>query len=267
MTKKISLKNKQGERIVALWDVPSGIKPPFPAIILCHGFKGYKEQLHLRTLAQALVSRGFVVLRPDFTDGVGESDGLLEDVRFSKELTDLGSVVDYLVKQKNIDPKRIGLSGHSLGGQLIFHYAPSDRRIKALAGLAGSYVRGRGMTSLEKNALSQASEAKKSGYFHIESKRTRKKHQIKIGFYYDLLRHDTLKEAKKITIPVLLLHGTADNSVRIESSKKIYQAVKGPKQLVLIKGAPHTWRGKADPGGKFQKMINPVVVDWFSKNL
>lgn len=266
MTKKNSFKNKQGQTIVALIDVPKG-QGPFPAIILCHGFKGYKEQLHLKTLAQALASRGFIVLRPDFTDGVGESDGKLEDIKFSKELTDLRSAVDYLVKQKNVDPKRIGLAGHSLGGQLVVHYAPSDKRIKALVGLAGSYIRGNGMTSLERNALANAKESKKTGYFSVHSKRTGKTHPIKIGFYYDLLKHNTYNEAKKIKIPILLLTGTADSSVRAENSKKVYQVVKGPKELTLIKGAPHTWRGKDDPGGKFQRIINKKVVDWFSKNL
>ncbi|NUM25199.1 MAG: alpha/beta hydrolase [Candidatus Buchananbacteria bacterium] len=264
-TKKISFKNRRGQRIVGLLTIPKGT-PPFPAVIVCHGFKGYKEQLHLKTLAQEISRRGFVVLRFDFTSGVGESDGLLEDIKFSDELEDLRSAIDYLSNSVRIvDKRRIGLAGHSLGGQLIFHYASSDNRVKALAGLAGSYIRGRGMTGLERQAAEQIAGNKKTSHFYTTSKRTGKKFKIKIGFYYDLLKHDTLKAASEITIPALLLHGTKDSTVRIDSSKKVYRLVRGEKRLVLVPGAPHTWRGKSDPGHKYQRIINPIVADWFQK--
>ena len=266
MRKKVSFKNQKNQKLVGILNIPKG-KPPFPAVIICHGFKGYKEQGHLKTLATSLTNNGFVVLRFDFTNEVGESYGKLENIQFSQELQDLESVISYISKQKFVDSQKIGLAGHSLGSQVVFHYAPSDKRVKVLAGLAGSYIRGKGTTNIEKNVLKQFGAAKKSGFFYVYSKRVKKGYKIKTDFYYDLIKHNTLAQVKKIKVPTLVLHGTKDSTVSISNSKKIYKLLKQPKKLAVIKGAPHTWRGKADPKGKFQKIINPIVVEWFKKHL
>lgn len=266
MIKKISLKNNKGQKIAGIFNIPKG-SGPFPAVIICHGFKGYKEQGHLRTLATELARNGIAALRFDFGNGVGKSYGKMEDISLTQYLEDLKVVVDFISKQKFVDKKRLGLTGHSLGGQLVFHYAPADKRVKALVGLAGSYYRGKGRTGLEKKAISQMAEAKKTGYFFINSERTKKRYKIKIDFYFDLIKHDTIKQIKKIKIPSLLLHGSKDSSVRQSSSRDLYKLLKQPKKLIVIPGAPHTWRGQADPKGKFQKKINPIVADWFKEYL
>lgn len=161
MIKKVSFKNKQGQKIVGILNIPKG-KPPFPAVIICHGFKGYKEQQHLKTLATSLAAKGILAFRFDFGNGVGESYGKLENISFSQYLKDLKTAIDYLLKQKIVDRRRIGLAGHSLSGQLILHYAPTDKRIKALVDLAGVAFRGAGRTSIEKNIKLQLAEAKKA---------------------------------------------------------------------------------------------------------
>ena len=196
MPKKVTFKNGKGQKIVGLLNIPNG-KPPFPVVIICHGFKGYKEQLHLQTLATKLAQNGMVAFRPDFTNNIGESFGKLEDIMFSSELTDLKSIINYTIKQKFVDKKRIGLTGHSLGGQLILHYAPTDKRVKVLVDLAGPIYRGDGNTSLERNVNSQLANAKKTGYFYLNSSRTNKKYRFKIRYYYDLLKHDTPSKVKK----------------------------------------------------------------------
>ncbi|MDX9893325.1 MAG: alpha/beta fold hydrolase [Patescibacteria group bacterium] len=267
MTKKVYFKNNLGRRIVGLLSLPNGGSTPFPAVIICHGFKGYKEQAHLKTLASALASSGIAVLRFDFGNGVGQSYGKLEDIKFSQYLGDLKSAIDYVAKQKYIDQNKLGLAGHSLGGQLILTYAPRDKRIKALADLAGVSYRGWGNTNLEKGVVKQLPEAKKTGYFYVFSKRTGKKYRIKIGYYYDIMKYDTPAQIKKIKVPTLIIHGSKDQSVPLSHSRLAFRTLKSPKKLVIVPDAPHTWRGTADPGGKFQKQINPIVVDWFKKYL
>jgi len=266
MIRKISFKNNQGQKLVGIFNIPKG-KPPFPAVIICHGFKGYKEQMHLNSLANELAKNGILAFRFDFGNGVGKSYGQLEDLTFTQYLADLKAAVDYVYKNKLVDKNRIGLSGHSLGGQLILHYAPGDKRIKVLADLAGVVFRGGGQTNLERNVLLQLAQAKKTGYFQVTSKRTGKVYKIKIGYYFDILKYNTPAQVKKIKVPVLILHGSEDKSVSLNHSKLAYRLVKGSKKLVIIPGAPHTWRGKDDLGNKFQKRINPIVAGWFKKYL
>ena len=266
MRKKVSFKNQKNQKLVGILNIPKG-KPPFPAVIICHGFRGYKEQGHLKTLATELANAGIMAFGFDFGNGVGKSYGKLEDIDFRQYLGDLKSAVDFISRQKFVDKRKIGLAGHSLGGQLILHYAPTDKRIKVLADLAGVVFRGAGKTSIEKNVKPQFKEAKKLGYFFIYSKKTGRRYRIKISYYFDLLKHNTPNQVKKIKIPVLIVHGSKDESVSLSHSRLAYKLLRQPKRLVIIPGAPHTWRGKDDPGGKFQKKINPIVADWFKKYL
>jgi alpha-beta hydrolase superfamily lysophospholipase len=40
-------------------------------------------------------------------------------------------------------------------------------------------------------------------------------------------------------VPVLLIHGTDDTDTRPEHSRRVFEALAGPKELLLVKGAHH----------------------------
>jgi len=46
-----------------------------PALILLHGFTGFKEQEHVEYPAKKIARNGFVTIRFDGTNGLGESSG------------------------------------------------------------------------------------------------------------------------------------------------------------------------------------------------
>ncbi len=48
-----------------------------------------------------------------------------------------------------------------------------------------------------------------------------------------------LSEAAKVTVPVLLIHGAADSETRPEHSRRVYDALAGPKRLAIVPGAGH----------------------------
>lgn len=261
MKKKVVLQNLKKQKIVGILNIPK-IKPPYPAVIICHGFKGYKEQMHLQSLASQLAQNGILAFRFDFGNGLGESYGQLEDISFGQYLDDLKTVVNYLAKQKFVDKKRIGLAGHSLGGQLILHYAPIDKRIKVLADLAGVIYHGLGDTGIEKILKKQSINIEKDSHFFVFSKSKKKKFKVKINFYFELVNCNTAKKIKQIKVPTLIIHGSRDESVPLSHSRLVYRLVKGQKKMTIIPGAPHTWRQP-----KYYKKINPIVVDWFKKYL
>jgi pimeloyl-ACP methyl ester carboxylesterase len=45
--------------------------------------------------------------------------------------------------------------------------------------------------------------------------------------------------AERLTIPVLLIHGAGDVDTPPSHSQRIYDALKGPKRLILVPGAGH----------------------------
>ena len=45
--------------------------------------------------------------------------------------------------------------------------------------------------------------------------------------------------AKQIRVPVLLIHGAADTDTPPDHSRRVHDALEGPKHLLLVEGAGH----------------------------
>lgn len=100
------------------WYSPEA-KGPLPAVIALHGRLGQGEdQDRLSNLAALGREKGFVVAFPDGVDrswndargGTPASQKGIDDLGF------LGALVDWLVKERGVDPKRVYLAGMSNGG-------------------------------------------------------------------------------------------------------------------------------------------------------
>ncbi len=93
----------------------------------------HKDRPWLVTLAGALSGAGLASLRVSFA-GNGASEGRFEEAVPSKEVEDLGSVLDALERW---GVESIGYAGHSMGGAVGVLRAASDPRIACLVSLAG----------------------------------------------------------------------------------------------------------------------------------
>ena len=108
-------------------------EPPWPALVLNHGFARSKE--HLTGTARFLAERGFVVLTPDLVN-------LLRGERAQKAaIADTRDHVTWLKRRAEtardrlhglVDPARIALAGHSAGGAVAFEAAEGESGIRAV---------------------------------------------------------------------------------------------------------------------------------------
>jgi uncharacterized protein len=104
---------------------------PHPAVILLHGFPGYERNLDL---AQDMRRAGWDVLYFNYRGSWGTPG----DFSFSHGIEDTAAALAYLrqpdvAKKLRLDPTRIVLIGHSVGGFMTVQAAAADTAIKAFA--------------------------------------------------------------------------------------------------------------------------------------
>ncbi len=114
---------------------------PHPLVVLLHGFPGNERNLDL---AQDIRRAGWDVLYFDYRGSWG-SPG---DFSFSHGIEDTAAAVDYLrsptmAKILRLDPSRVVLIGHSMGGFLAVQDASADRTIAGVALISAADFGGR----------------------------------------------------------------------------------------------------------------------------
>ena len=140
-----------GLKIYALLTVPFGIKPKngWPVILFNHGYIAPDQYQTFPTVGQyatyyPVFSRnGYIVFKPDYR-GNGNSEGSPEGAYYSPAYTvdDLNALAS-IKKYKDADPNRVGIWGHSMGGNITLRdlvVRPNDAKVAVIwGGVVGSY--------------------------------------------------------------------------------------------------------------------------------
>ncbi|MEK9174166.1 MAG: alpha/beta fold hydrolase, partial [Patescibacteria group bacterium] len=117
---KITLKNRKGQKIVGLLNMPEGVVRG--TAVIQHGYGGLKSQAHILKLEQAFHDNGFITFNFDTTNSFGESDGTYWEARLGLHAEDLEDVVKW-TKQQEWFQQPLALTGHSMGGYAVARYA------------------------------------------------------------------------------------------------------------------------------------------------
>ncbi len=96
-----------------------------PTLVICHGLPGNEKNLDL---AQAVRRAGWNAVVFNYRGSWGSPGAY----RFTQNLEDADAVLAYLrdpatSARVGIDPKRIAIAGHSMGGWVVAHTAAHDR--------------------------------------------------------------------------------------------------------------------------------------------
>lgn len=124
---------------MGLIDYPAGEAPVAKLFVSCHGYGGNKEGRYLRVIAGRLTTAGMGMVRFDFTNGAGESDGTLSDASVAGYADDLDDVLDFLPTQPRLKESRISVGGHSYAGRVALVTASRRPAIAAVFFLSAFY--------------------------------------------------------------------------------------------------------------------------------
>ena len=209
-TEEVWLKvpGKQGERVHAWW-APQADRDA-PSILYLHGARWNLTGSSFRI--QRLREMGFSVLAIDYR-GFGQSSGELPTETMAYE--DAAIAWEWLKSQEPRAERRY-VYGHSLGGAVAIDLAARIGDADA-AGLITEAA----FTSV-RNVVSES----RFGW-------------LPVGFLITQ-RFDALERIRKVTMPKLIMHGTADNIISPHMSDQLFKAGPEPKTLVKFEGAGHS---------------------------
>lgn len=247
---KVKFENSRGKELVGnYWRADSDV-----GVVMSHGFTGNKEEWGKFTeVAEELNSEGFYVLTFDFS-GCGESED--DKITVDKEVDDLNSAIDF-IQSKGVE--KLGLFGLSQGGWVTLEtYKERKEEISCLVLLAP--LTGRIPSYREqKFSEKQREELQEKGYtIRTREKGKRDKFEIpaKLIDKKENLDQDALLEG--VECPVLFIHGTEDETVPIEHSRKAVEKLRNG-ELIEIQD-DHYWERSTSE-------VAEDAVKWFKEYL
>lgn len=238
-----------GLKIYALLTVPQGKKPKsgWPVIIFNHGYippAEYRTTERYIAYTDAFSANGYIVFRPDYR-GHGNSEGNPEGAYYAPAYTiDVLNAVSSLKKHKDVDPNRMGMWGHSMGGSITLRTMITTKDIKVgviWAGVVASYQDL--IQNWRRPGTSQWRPSQREQAFRRPSR------QALIDKYGDVDKNPSfwnsiapISYVAAISGPIQLHHGTADTDVPILFSERLEQALKKaakPVELYVYEGDDH----------------------------
>lgn len=225
-------------------------RAPDVGLVVCHGFKGFKDWGFFPHLSRQLARRtGFLTASVNFTGcGIGEDpESFTELEKFARntlgrELEDLEAVMDRLAAgragEATFEPvSRFGLFGHSRGGATVVLKAAGRRQVEAL-------VTWSAVAELERYEQRYVDrwEAGETAYVH--NSRTGQDMPLRRNLLDDLRgnrgRRDVVRAARSLRSPWLVVHGEEDQSVPVDDARRLAEVAGEQARLELVPGAGHT---------------------------
>lgn len=255
VTSKRELPGALGE---ILLDVRSaGSASSQPAVVLLHGFKGFKTWGFFPWLADRLARAGFSVIAYTGSGaGVDDRGELVHPDRFgrntfSAELADLETVLSALqAGQLGLaPPSSVGLLGHSRGGGIAVLGADRHPEVKALVTWAA-------IATVARWPEETRRRWRAAGRLEIRNQRTGAVVPLMPDILDDIERHaaelDILVAARRVRIPWLIAHGLVDGTVKPAEGESLAAAAPSAETLFLPRtghtfGATHPLTARSAP--------------------
>lgn len=285
MEKRVTFPS-DGRTLAGILHIPDDMKPrqKRPAFLVLHGFGTNKDGTSPEAAARILCDLGYVALRFDMR-GCGESEGEPAWILCMDQVEDTRNAVSYAETLSQVDPKRIGVIGHSFGAAVAVYAGGVDERIAAVVSVGGW---GDGVSKFREQHPTPAKWAR-----FLRKLEAGRRHRAKTGKSLMIPRFDIVPippHMRKLLVgnaimkfpaetamsmmdfrandvvaniaprPLLLLHPAEDTVTPTSQAVGLFQRAKQPVDMHLVSGVDHFMF--ADDTG----IVRQVLTDWLDRH-
>ena len=209
---------------VSIGDYVGVLRKPTPArcpvLIMAPGLDSTKEELH--AYEEPFLARGIAILAID-GPGQGEAEYRIPICGdYERAAT---AVVDWIEKRTDLDARRIGMWGVSLGGYYAPRAAAFEKRIGACIALSGPFEWAEiwdGLPELTREAFRVRSHSKD------EAAAKRRASELSLTHC-----------AKNIACPLFIVAGRQDRLVPASHAERLAKSASGPVELLMVEDGGH----------------------------
>lgn len=232
-----------GMTIPGYLTLPPGVTDPrnLPLVVMPHGGPAARDYMGFDWWAQAMASRGYAVLQPNFrgSDGLGKAHLEAGYGEWGRKMqTDLSDGVRWLASEGIIDPARVCIVGASYGGYAALAGPTLDPGVYRCAVSVAGVSDLRRMVQWSSSGRRDAPVVRYWNRF-MGAERLGDRSLDERSPYFLAARTDA---------PILLLHGRDDTVVPYEQSRIMAEALARegkPHELIELSGEDH-WLSRAD---------------------
>lgn len=228
---------------------------PRTAVIVAHGFKGFKDWGFFPHLCERLARDGHLVVSFNFSlNGTGPDLVDFTDLdafgrnTLSRELDDLHWMVEWVIAGEwsgGRAPAAVGLLGHSRGGGGSIVTAAQHAGLSALVTWAA-------VSTFQRWGEEHVQDWTDRGVTYIANARTGQQMPLYRAVWDDLrenaARLDVMAAAAAVRVPWLIVHGDEDATVPVEEAGRLAEAGRSAT-LKVINGSGHTFEAVHPPAG------------------
>ena len=226
-----------GVWVTAILNRPKG-RGPFPAMVLNHGYiepSIYVTGQGLAREQDALARAGYVVLHTDYRGHAGS--GPVSEIDRETRLgytEDVITAVLTIKRLRYVDAERVGMLGRSMGGGITYNALVAKPGLVDAA-VVYAPVSSRFVDNLNRWTRPERPDVAARLFARIGSPSTNK------DVYRDLSARSFFD---RVSEPLLLHHGTADESCPLDWSRATYAALRASgaqARLIIYPGEPHSF--------------------------
>jgi pimeloyl-ACP methyl ester carboxylesterase len=241
-----------GDFLAAVYTTPQDTRAKSLVVMLHGGPGGQKdgpEGLYSK-LAEVLGSRGIASVRFDFR-GVGESSGSYRDMTITRQVAEYECAWSLA---RSFGFARLGVVGESYGATVVLRSMLADPDVVCLLWPAIYLL---DVTFAPFVTPEKMTTARRDGFTVEEGE------EVGLEFLEEVFQvHNVEDDVRRLRVPTLLIHGTADQKVPFRQSQRAFELLSEPKRLISAQGGDHCL---AQP--QERELVNEEVGRWLDEYL